>query len=344
MSLTKDVIDARDSLMRLTELMVKPKVRNDPVVKALLKGMTPEKSEFAQASLAVSTLRNAGCIEQSTGKDSSADSGGPKDQTPKPEKEKKTKEKSEKPQKLRGFARAIDLLIEDDLATGQLTNGTPAPKEKMDHPLAKKLIELRADPDREIEVRIINAEFETGTYPNGKKYNKFKNYLYAEKDGKTAFALDQNNSGLRKVKDLSDWDLIALEAPDMLKGGILAGKPVAFSLEHMFGWAIGPESTRKLLESSVADVEKTYPSLKGTPLIEMIKSFGFPLGTNQRAVLLTELSKLPWAQFGPSTTMWWEGKKLPKGAPLPQHTKGSTTGYGGGAPANGGDPYGKSTQ
>jgi len=252
------------------------------------------------------------------GNNSSTVSDGTKDQSKseKKEKKKEPKEKEKKPQKIRGYSRAIDVIIEDDMATGKLANGEPAPKEKKDHPLAQKLFELRADPNREIEVTMVSANYESGTYANGKSYNKFKKFEYQFEDGIPTFIKDELESGPRKVKDLSDWDLIALDAPEVFNrvAELLHGKSVAYGLVFkLFNWA-GKKPDRKLLESSLADAEATWPSLKGTSLIEMIKSADSSTEITQKA-LLKELSKLPWAQFGPSTTLWWKGKTVPDEAP-----------------------------
>jgi hypothetical protein len=270
---------ARELLTELTEIYTDPRVRNDPVVKSLIQGIGPKNNDFATASLAVSTLRNAGCLEQHTTNTPTPKEQATKGAPAKVKKEQDTNAKSADAKgKLRSFTKSIDLLLEDAVFRGV------APS-KEEHQLAKGLRELRTQGDREIQVPSIKGKYEEGVYANGKKFNKL---VSLEKDASGKFIIDETKS--TKVKDIGDWDLLALESAELLG---IANKLKA----DLFSWTSA--SSFRI----PADVATVWPSLKGTPLVDLIAG-----GEPQKAELTVELSKLGWAKFGPSKTLSYPGK------------------------------------
>lgn len=272
------VQDARDHLMQLTELFTKPGVRADPVVRALLKGIAPAPTAFENASLAVAAIRNAGCLNANN---DSANNGGPapskggKSEQPK----KVEKEKAQPTKKLRGFDRSLDVIFEDAVVRGVYPD-------KESHPAAKKLRELRKDPNRIVEVQKLQANFEDTTHANGKTSKIFKG-LKKNADGK--FLLDGPVEKV-PVKDMRDFDLLAIEAEPVLKDLIEEVQTQLFSV--ITDPASNPDG-----------IKDAYPSLKGTAVLNMM------LGGEVNAVTLrSALAEANFARFGPSKTLWFAEK------------------------------------
>jgi len=270
------VQDARDKLIELTELMQKPGVRADPVVRALARNLAPGPTAFENTSVTVAALRNAGCLNANN----AADSGGPaptKGEKPgRPEKAEK--EKPQPTKKLRGFDRALDVIFEDAVVRGEYPD-------KESHPAAKKLRELRKDPMRTLMVQKLQATFEETTYPNGKKSNRFK---ALKKNASGAFIKDGEAVAVA-VKDIRDFDLLALEAEPILYALIQEVQTELFSVTDFKG---NPEG-----------IKNAYPSLKGTEVLSMMLG-----GEEAAATLRSALGEENFARFGPSKTLWFEGK------------------------------------
>jgi len=274
------VSSAREIAAQLVELNQVPGVRNDPVVKALIHSLCPKTSDFQVASLAVSTLRNAGALTPETASSVQTSMAGPgktgKEQKPKTGKD---SEKGSDRTKLRGFDRSIDVLLEDAVYRGEFPD-------KESHPLAKTLRKLRSDPDRMLKVQKLQANTETGTTANGKKYVRMTGL---KKDANGNFLMDGAPEEM-KVKDIHDFDLLALMAPQTLQS-------VNDELsKKLFSWANGSYTIPE-------NVEKAWPSLKGTPLIDLIKG-----GDVTQVILTKALRETKFARFSPSPTLWWNGK------------------------------------
>jgi len=269
------VKEGREFLTKFIELYGKPAVRNDPVIRAMLKGISPVSNPFETASMAVATLRNAGCLDPD--KDPSTvkqtvSVGKQKDK----EKEKKEKTPKEKPPALRGFARQIDVLLEDAVYRGDYPD-------KEAHPVAVELRRLRKDPNRELEVVRFKGNYEEVTYPNGKT-------------GKVLVGLEVDSKGVplkeeavvASVKDLSDFDLLALESEPTLA---LIKDEVKTKL---FSWA----------ETDSADPmdkpENFWPSLKGTETLKLIAE-----GKVTKKLLDQALNAENFARYGPSPTLYF---------------------------------------
>jgi len=281
---TNAIKEARDLLSRFIELAAKnPKVRNDPVIKALAANVAPKTTEFQTASLTVSTLRNAGCLDPTTVTDD------PKPKTTGSLVKEKPVEKGNKPDpkptRLRGFARPLDVLMEDAVFRGEYPD-------KESTPIAQKLRVLRKDPLKELEVMTLKAKYTEGTSANGKTFKRFSSLdVTTDATGNLVNVIDQKEK--RAVKDISDFDLIALLDPNFL-AVINDDRSKA-----LFSWANGKNIT-------VPDKpEEAWPSLKGTATLKLIKS-----GTVTKVSLSTALAAENFSRYGPSPTLWYKGKLM----------------------------------
>jgi hypothetical protein len=202
---------ARGLLLELIELLQKPKVKNDSVVRVMLGGIAPKISQFETSSQAVAVLRNAGCLGNDKGMASQAPmtSGNP-GKAKATEKVKVEKTKQEPKKKLRGFPRTLDAVFEAGVVQGRIAN----PEE---HYAAIAIRELRKDPERIIKLRNIKGIYKDVTYSNGKAGHVLEK-LEIKLDGSPKF--DETKGGAEgqatKVKDIGDWDLLALERPKVL--------------------------------------------------------------------------------------------------------------------------------
>jgi hypothetical protein len=141
---TKDDVQSTiDHLRVVYDLLKKPSVAGNPVVKALIQGLNKSNDDFKTASLVVSTLRNAGCVVATT------------DQHADPNKESSVKNKKDKVSpkekpgptpvaKLRGLNRSLDYLI----ATFVI---------KDDDKAILSLRKLRKDKDKVIKIKKIDG-------------------------------------------------------------------------------------------------------------------------------------------------------------------------------------------
>jgi hypothetical protein len=261
-----------------------PTVRQDPVVKALIMGLTQEKnSEFQTSALAVATLRNAGCIEtpSKTTADPVSDSAkGQKE----PKKQKSDKSAIDKQGtapsvKMRGYSRTTDVLLEDAVFRGEFAK-------KDDHPIAKMLRDFRENPNEQVEIQRIKGEYKSVTYPNGKEGKILVN-IPLDPTGYPETELE-----VVKIKDLDDIDLIATQAPVIgyemyLKEGLL----------KTFSWA-EEGKTYTVPE----DPDTVWPSLKGTDTIGLIKG-----GNVTNKELLKSLNKEKFLRTRPAPTIMWHG-------------------------------------
>jgi len=106
-----DVQSTIDHLRVVYDLLKKPGVAGNPVIKALIQGLNKSNDDFKTASLVVSTLRNAGCVVATTNQH--ADSTN--ESSVKTKKEKPSPREKPKPtpaaKKLRGLNRSLDYLI-----------------------------------------------------------------------------------------------------------------------------------------------------------------------------------------------------------------------------------------
>lgn len=282
---TKTTERARSLLIELTELIGKtPNVRQDPVVKSLLSGLTVEKnSEFQMSALTVATLRNAGCLDtnKATADPSSGAPTGPQD----PKKKQKSdetaskKEGNARPVKPRGYSRTTDVLIEDAVFRGEVAK-------KDDHPVAVNLRELRKDPLKEVEVKRIMGVYKDVTYPNGKKGRVLDHIPIEAASNAPYFDIEKV-----KVKDLDDLDLIATQSP------LIAYKQyVQDGLLKVFSWVNGDYTIPE-------DPGNAWPSLKGTETLGLISN-GKDLTQKN---LLDSLSAEKFLRARPSPTILWDG-------------------------------------
>jgi hypothetical protein len=286
---TNVITEARELMTRYVELSAKnPKVRNDPVCKALLAGVSPKTTEFQTASLAVSTLRNAGCLEASTGAEDpkptpAKGKGTAKEQSAK-EKGKKPEKKGDSP-KLRGFARSVDVLLEDAVYRGDYPD-------KESHPIAQKLRVLRQDPLKEVVVKTLKAKYIEGTLANGKTYRRMTG-LDVTKNAKSVTVNVRDEDEVRAVKDIADFDLIATLDPKFLS--VVMDERNKF----LFSWA------DKASYTVPEEPEKVWPSLKGTTTLGLIKG-----GDVTQASLSKALAAENFSRYGPSPTVYYEGKPV----------------------------------
>jgi len=274
MSKTKsDVVsDARGTLTKFIELYQKPGVRNDPVIRAMLKGLLPTASSFETASMAVATLRNAGCLDSD--KDSPTGEQKVLKEQPKPAQKKKENTTEKPKQNLRGFTRPIDVLLEDAVFRGEYPD-------KESHPLAVKLRALRKDPNRVVQVMRFKATYKDVTYPNGKKGRTFEG-LEKSVDGKPIL----EPADPTPVKDMGDFDLLATESTATLDLIIEEMTTLLFSWVNENSYTI-PE-----------DPAKVWPSLKGTKTLALITG-----GDITRVSLLKSLLAENFFRVGPSPTL-----------------------------------------
>jgi hypothetical protein len=272
------VLHARDYLMKLSELIQKPGVRADPVVRALLKGIAPTPSAFENASLAVAAIRNAGCLNATNNSTADISAPNPTKGEKKEKPKKAEKEKLPTTKKLRGFDRSLDVILEDAVVRGNYPD-------KESHPAAKKLRELRADPMRIVKVKKLQAEFEEKTWPNGKKSKLFKHL----KKGADGTYIQDGQDEDTYVKDIRDFDLLALEAEPVLWSLIEETQTELFSVVDFAG---NPEG-----------LKEAYPSLKGTEVLNMMLA-----GETAAATLRSALAEANFARFGPSKTLWFPEK------------------------------------
>jgi hypothetical protein len=123
-----DVQSTIDHLTAVYDLLKKPIVAGNPVIRALIQGLNKSNDDFKTASLVVSTLRNAGCVVATTNQQ--ADSN--KESSVKTKKDKTSPREKLEPtpavKKLRGLNRSLDYLIatyvikDDDKAILSLRN------------------------------------------------------------------------------------------------------------------------------------------------------------------------------------------------------------------------------
>ena len=123
-----DVQSTIDHLRVVYDLLKKPSVAGNPVVKALIQGLNKSNDDFKTASLVVSTLRNAGCVVGTTTQQAESN----KESSVKNKKEKASPREKPEPtpavKKLRGLNRSLDYLIatyvikDDDKAILSLRN------------------------------------------------------------------------------------------------------------------------------------------------------------------------------------------------------------------------------
>jgi hypothetical protein len=109
---TKDDVQSTiDHLRVVYDLLKKPSVAGNPVVKALIQGLNKSNDDFKTASLVVSTLRNAGCVVATTNQQADPN----KESSVKNKKEKASPREKPEPtpavKKLRGLNRSLDYLI-----------------------------------------------------------------------------------------------------------------------------------------------------------------------------------------------------------------------------------------
>jgi len=270
------VSDARGVLTQFIELYQKPSVRNDPVIRTMLRGLLPTSS-FETASMAVATLRNAGCLDS----DKKSPTGKQKVLTeqPKPAQKKTENTTGEVTRtvvktSLRGFTRSIDVLLEDSVFRGEYPD-------KESHPLAIKLRELRKDPNRVVQLVRFKATYKDTTYPNGKRSRTLEGF---EKTPDGNPVLEPAEDAI--VKDVGDFDLIATQSPGFLDSLIEEVQ------KKLFSWAGDASKTKP------EDPSKIWPSLKGTKTIEMISG-----GAMNRMVLLRALADENFFRVGPSPTL-----------------------------------------
>ena len=272
----KDIEKARGLLEEFIELSSKPGVRNDPVIKTMLRGLLPANSPFETASMAVATLRNAGCLDSDM-KTSPAEQtlGNAKVKAEKKKQDAKPGNKST--QKLRGFDRSVDVLLEDAVYRKVYPD-------KESHPVAIALRKLRADPGRLVEVKRLQAVYEEVTYPNGKKGKIFKG-LAKDESGKPVIDAVEKVA----VKDIGDLDLLASENAEAL----------AFFTEEykntLFSWA-----DAKSVQIPDAP-EAVWPSLKATTTLGLIEA-----GEASMATLKKALAAEKFSRFGPSPTLYFK--------------------------------------
>jgi len=291
---------AREALTQFIELFQTDQVKRDPVVRTMLKGLTPS-SAFEQTSVAVATLRNAGCLDPNketsnptpTNRNAGRSGRGA-------EKQEEKKLASPAPtKKVRGFAREIDVILEDAVFRGNVS-------EKSQHPIAAKLTELRSVPaDVQYEVKRFQAIFEDVTYPNGKTGRKIIGFKKNEA-GANLFTTE-----LVAVKDLNDMDLLATAAPTVYNSVIDEVNT------KLFSWL---EGAAKPLPG---EPEKVWPSLKGTKTLAELTA----VGTTKTKVLTTLMSE-NFSTYGYATTMHFpdSGKfnKLVIAKPKPQRAVSKT--------------------
>jgi hypothetical protein len=268
------VTQARSALIQFIELYQSETVKRDPVIRTMLKGLTPS-SAFEQTSVAVATLRNAGCLDSNkdTSNPTSTNRNADKIEKGSGKKEEKKPPKPAPTKKVRGFAREIDVLLEDAIFRGEFS-------EKSRHPVAAKLIELRdVPPDVQYEVKRFQAEFEDVMYPNGKTGRKIVGFK-KNPQGQKLF-----NTELVNVKDLNDMDLLATAAPKVYN------QVVDEVNTKLFGWL---DDSSKPLPSEPGE---NWPSLKGTKtLVEMFT------GASRNKILTTLMSE-NFSTYGYATTL-----------------------------------------
>jgi hypothetical protein len=288
------VTQARSALTQFIELYQSDPVKRDPVIRTMLRGLTPS-SAFEQTSVAVATLRNAGCLDSN--KDSSDPvpahrNAGKTEKGSGKQAEKKTPSPTPT-KKVRGFAREVDVLLEDAVFREEFS-------EKSQHPVAAKLIELRDVPaDVQYEVKRFQAEFEEVTYPNGKTGRKIVGFK-EDPQGRKLFTTELVN-----VKDLNDMDLLATAAPKVYN------QVIDEVNTKLFGWLNG--ATKPL----PSEPDKTWPSLKGTKTLAELTTAGA-----NRTKIITTLMSENFSTYGYATTLYYpdSGKfnKLVIAKPRPQ--------------------------
>jgi hypothetical protein len=291
------VAQARAALIKFIELYQAEPVKRDPVIRTLLKGLTPS-SAFEQTSVAVATLRNAGCL------DSNKDTSNPVSANRNAEKTEKGsgKQTEKKPipaptKKVRGFAREIDVLLEDAVFRDNFS-------EKSQHPVAAKLIELRDVPaDVQYEVNRLQAEYQEFKRSNGKDGRKLIGFK-KDDEGRTLY-----DPEFVKVKDLNDMDLLAIAAPSVYN------QVIDEVNTKLFSW-LG----QKQLPS---EPDKVWPSLKGTKTLSELASSGA-----SKTKTLTALMSENFSTYGHATTLYFpDSAKLSKltiAKPRPQRAAATT--------------------
>lgn len=319
----ESVQKARGLLQELVELLQKPKVKNDPVVRVMLAGIAPKTSQFETSSQAVAVLRNAGCLGNDKGTTSQVSSNpGNPGKAKATEKVVKEKVKQEPKKKLRGFARTLDTIFEAGVVQGRIAN----PEE---HYAAIAIRELRKDPKRVINIQNIEGVYKDTTYPNGKTGHVLEK-LKVKLDGSPTF--DEAKGGAKgqptEVKDIGDWDLLALERPKVLQDLI-----ADVNWTPMSGDAGGMPLWNGLFPGAKIDASD-LPSLKGTETLKYLLSLNPTLEaeygndvetgyTFEGGKVVGLLRKENFWRAGPSPTLYFADYKNYLPADLKAKTFGS---------------------
>jgi len=178
---------ATENLIQVHALVQDPRVARDPVIKALIQGLSKGNDDFKTASLVVATLRNAGCVGKPEEKIKVKDTVSKikKDKNP------TIVVKELQHAKLRGLDRSIDYLIGTHIID-------------MDHPSILSIRNLRKDKDK-----VVKIEKEDGVIIDRK--------ISAMSDFDLLYSLD------RARYDLLLKDIGPLTSPEVASTGFLKG-------------------------------------------------------------------------------------------------------------------------
>jgi hypothetical protein len=278
---------ATEQLILVHALVQDPRVARDPVIKALIQGLSKGNDDFKTASLVVATLRNAGCVGNSEEKTKVKDTGS---KTKKDKNPTIVVKESQHAKKLRGLDRSIDYLI------GTRTIGA-------DHPSILSIRNLRSDKDK-----IVKIEKEDGVVIDRK--------VSAMSDFDLLYLLD------RVAYDLLLKDIGPLTQPEVSSTGYLKGLFGYWnqSLAHKFIVHIsekvsaGKENELYQASEGNSNYAVLARALKGTVMVKIlqmlkdstVKNFADIPSNEEIALLMAIVDTLireKWFKFGKSPTL-----------------------------------------
>jgi len=283
---------AVSKLTELYKILEDPRVRRDPVVKALLAGLVKKEDDFKISSMAVATLRNAGCISRnekgSTAQTVKENVGTPKEKKTSVKDGKPTNQKeNQKSANVRSFTRSLEYLLATDVLDDSdqalmflrtelrkdknkvigLTKSEEAIERKISEIGDFDLLYLQAGDQYDALMKRIGPVTEPKFEKNGFYSGP---YRYWNSDTSASeflmFATEKVSDGSEKQMFTSKWGVLAQQ----LKGPVL-----------------------DLIIKTVKDkiVSKGAKGFSGTIEVDLYKS------------IVKELLKQPWSKYGKSPTI-----------------------------------------
>jgi hypothetical protein len=273
-----------ENLIKVHALIQDPRVARDPVIKALIQGLSKGNDDFKTASLVVATLRNAGCVGNTEEKIKVKDTvnKNKKDKNP------TVAVKTQPTKKLRGLDRPIDYLIGTRIIDAN-------------HPSISAIRAWRNDKDKTIKI-----EKEDGTIVDRK--------ISAINDFDLLYLLDREMyESLLKV-------IGPLTVPEVTSTGYIKGLFGFWnqSLAHKFIKHIS-EKVSSGKENELYQASEEYENfhvlaqaLKGTVMVKIlqvlttVKSYDDVPKNEEIALLKTIVDTLvreKWFKFGKSPTL-----------------------------------------